>query len=156
MSDLNWQVNCSSTFALFFIVMTHNPPVKFKLIYFQLLTKESRQSPNFETFKCSSENLPNSSCYFPNYKFVFFQILHDCLVSWKITFLGSKFAEKTKQSATVETFEGSDQNSPNFCHFWDNISVFLQIRLSILSAIKHNSSELSNLNHYILWSKAAH
>ena len=29
--------------------MTHNSPVNFKLIHFQLWTKESHESPNFET-----------------------------------------------------------------------------------------------------------
>ena len=32
MSILNWQVNSSSAFASFFIVMTHNSPLNFKLI----------------------------------------------------------------------------------------------------------------------------
>ena len=95
MSVLNWQVSSSSIFATSFIVMAHNSPVNFKLIYFQLWTKESHQSPNFETFKCSGENLPNSSCYFPNHKLVFLQILHHSLVSWKITSLGQRLPERT-------------------------------------------------------------
>ena len=82
---LNWEVNSSSIFASFFILMTHNSPVNFKLKYFQLWTKESHQSPHFETYKCSGENLPNSLCYFSNQKLVFLQILHHCLISWKIT-----------------------------------------------------------------------
>ena len=45
----------------------------------------AHESTNFETFKCSGEDLPKSSCYFPNHKPVFLQILHDSLVSWKIT-----------------------------------------------------------------------
>ena len=48
-------VNCSAHFASFFIVMTHNSPVKFKLQYFLLLVKGPHQSPNLETFKCSGE-----------------------------------------------------------------------------------------------------
>ena len=51
-------------FASFFIVMTHNSPVNFKLINFLLWIKGSHQSLNFETFECSGENLPNSSCHF--------------------------------------------------------------------------------------------
>ena len=53
MSVFNCEVNSSSVFALFFILMTHNSPVNLKLVHFQLWTKESHQSPNFETFKCS-------------------------------------------------------------------------------------------------------
>ena len=37
MSILNWQINSSSIFGSFFIVMTHNFPVNFKLIHFQLI-----------------------------------------------------------------------------------------------------------------------
>ena len=56
--------------------MTHNCSANFKLIHFLLWTKESHQSPNFDIFKCSGENLPNSSCHFSNHKSVFLQILH--------------------------------------------------------------------------------
>ena len=59
MSVLKWQVNSSSNFASFFIVMTHNSSVNFKLILFLLWIKGFHQSPNFDTFKCSSENLSN-------------------------------------------------------------------------------------------------
>ena len=59
--------------------------INFKLIYSLLSIKESHQSPSFETSGCSGKNLPNCSCYFPNHKSVFLQILHHSLVSWKIT-----------------------------------------------------------------------
>ena len=49
-----------------------------------LWTKESHQSPNFDTFKCSDENLQNSSCHFPNHKSDFLQILHHSSVSCKV------------------------------------------------------------------------
>ena len=65
--------------------MTHNFLANFKLKYFQLWTKKSNQSLRFQTYKCSGENLPNSLCYFSNQKLVFLQILHHCLISWKIT-----------------------------------------------------------------------
>ena len=85
MSVLKWQVNSSSNFALFFIVMTHNFSANFKVIPFLLWTKRSHQSPNFDTFKCSGENLPNFSCLFSNHWSVFLQNLHNSSVSWKIT-----------------------------------------------------------------------
>ena len=81
---LKWQVNSSSNFVSFFIFMTHNSSVDFKLILFLLWIKGSHQNPNSETFNCSSENLPYS-CHFPNHKSVFLQILHHPSVSWKIT-----------------------------------------------------------------------
>ena len=65
--------------------MTHNSSVNFKLIHFLFWTKGSHESPNFDTFQCSGENLPNSSCHFPNHKSVFLQTLHHSSVSWKIT-----------------------------------------------------------------------
>ena len=89
-SVLKWQVNSSSIFTLF-IVMTHNSSVSFKFTHSLLWTKGSHQSPNFDTFEWSGENLLNSWCNFPNNKSVFLQILHHSLVLWKITplyFLG--------------------------------------------------------------------
>ena len=85
MSVLKEQVNSFSNFALFLIVMTHNSPVNFKVIPFLLWTKGSHQSPNFDTFKCSGENLPNFSSLFSNHKSVFLQNFHNSSVSWKIT-----------------------------------------------------------------------
>ena len=59
-------------------------------MHFLLWTKGSHENTNFDIFKCSDENLLNSSCQFPNHKSVFRQILHDS-VSWNMllcTFLG--------------------------------------------------------------------
>ena len=79
------QVSSFSNFPSFFIITTHNSPVNFMLIHFLLWIKGPNKSPNFENFVCSSENLPKSSCHFPNHKLFFLQILHHSLVSWKIT-----------------------------------------------------------------------
>ena len=65
-------------------VITHNSPLSFKLIHFLLCIKGSNESSNFENFLCCGENLPNSSCRFPNRKSAFLQILHHSLVSWYI------------------------------------------------------------------------
>ena len=85
MSILKRQVSSSSIFVPFFIVMTHNSSVNFKVIHFLLCIKGSHQSSNVDTFECSGENLPNSSCHFPSNKSVFLQILHHFSMSWKIT-----------------------------------------------------------------------
>ena len=87
MSIFKWEVNSSSNCASFIIVTRRNSFVNFKLIHFLLWTKGSHQSPNFDTFKCSGENLPNFSCHFSNHKSVFLQILHHSSVSWKINAL---------------------------------------------------------------------
>ena len=66
MSILKLQVSSSWLFVSLFIVMTHNSTVNLKLIHFLLWTKRSYQSSNFDTYKCSGENLQNSSCHFPS------------------------------------------------------------------------------------------
>ena len=50
MLTLNWKDSFSSNFVSFFIVMTHNSPVNFRLIHFLLGMKGSHQTLNFETF----------------------------------------------------------------------------------------------------------
>ena len=135
MSVLKWQVNSISNFASFFIVITQNSLLSFKHIHFLLCIKGSNESPNFENFVCSGENLPNSSCHFPNHKSVFLQILHHSSVSWKITplyFFSSNniyFAQKEPIKMKIfETFECSGQNLSNsLCQFWNNKSIPLQI-----------------------------
>ena len=112
-SILKRQFNYSSNFASFFIVMTHNSSVKFKLKHFLLWIKGSHQSPNFETFKCSCENLPYSSCHFPNHKSVFLQILHYSSVSRKYFFRSNVKYFVQKESIQVD----QNQSSPNSCHF---------------------------------------
>ena len=124
MSILKRQVNSSSIFVSFFIVMTHNSSVNFKLIHFLLWTKGSHESHNFDTLECSGENSPNSLCHFPNHKSVFLQILYHSSVSSKITplyFFRSNikyFAQKEPIKVQIfETFECPSQNSPNSCQF---------------------------------------
>ena len=135
MSVVKRQVNSSSVLVSFFIAMTYNSSVNFMLIHFLLWAKECHQSPNFDTFHCSGENLPNSLCIFPNHKWVFFQLLHHSSMSWKITslyFFSSNnryFAQK--EPITVkrfETFKCSGENLPYYsCHLPNHKSVFLQI-----------------------------
>ena len=109
MSILKRQVGSSSIFVSFFIVMTHNAYVNFKLIHFLLWTIGSHQSSNFDTFKCSGENLQNSSCHFPSNKSVFLQILHHSSMSWKITplyfFSSNNIYFAQKEPIKVKIFE---------------------------------------------------
>ena len=58
---------------------------KLQLMHFLLWSKDSHENTNFDTFKCSAENLSNPSCHFPDHKSVFLQIFHDSSVSWNIT-----------------------------------------------------------------------
>ena len=87
MSIIKRHVISPSTFVSFFIVMTHNSSINFKVMPFLLWTNESHQSPNFESFKSSGENLPNFSRHFSNHKSVFLQNVHKSSISWKINFL---------------------------------------------------------------------
>ena len=136
MSILKQQVIFSSFFVSFYFVMTYNSSLNFKLILFLPWTKRFHQSST-----CSGENLPNSSCHFPNDKSLFFQILYDSSMTWKIIllyFLSSKniyFSQKEPIKVKhFETFSCSGQNSSNFsCQFWNYKS---KIPLQIL----HHSS----------------
>ena len=87
LSVLKWQVNSSSNFVFFFIIMTHSSSVSLKVILFLLWTIGPHQSRNFDNFKCPGENLSNFSSLFSNYKSVFLQNVHKSSVSWKITLL---------------------------------------------------------------------
>ena len=135
MSILKRQVNSSSIFVSFFIVMTHISSVNFKVIHFLLWAKGSYQISNFDTFECSGKNLQTSSCYFPSNKSVFLQILHHSSLSWKINplyFFSSNniyFAQNDPIKVKIfETFEYSGQNLSNsLCEFWNDKSIPLQI-----------------------------
>ena len=86
-------------------------------MHFLLWTKGSHQNINFDIFKCSHENLLNSSCHFPNRKSVFLQILHDSSMSWNIlpcTFLGQ----------TLYTLHKRDQSK---CKFFRLFSAQIKI-----------------------------
>ena len=125
MSILKRQVSSSSIFVSFFTVMTHNFSLNFKLIHFLLWTIGSHQSSNSDTFKCSAENLPNSSCHFPSNKSVLLQILHHFSMPSGITplyfFRSNNIYFVQKEPIKVknfETFECSRQNLSNsLCQF---------------------------------------
>ena len=140
MSVLKWQVSSFSNFALFFIVMTHNFSVNFKVIPFLLWTKGSHQSPNFDTFKCSGENLPNFSCLFSNHWSVFLQNLHNSSLSWKITPLyfcsSSNIYFGHKEPIKMSILKRQVSSSSNF------VSFFI--------VMKHNSTLNLKLIHFLL------
>ena len=125
MSILKRQVSSSLIFVSFFIIMTHNFSVNFKLLHFLLWTIGSHQNSNFDTFKYSGENLPNSSCHFTSNKPVFVQILHHSSVSSEMTslylFSSNNIYFVQKEPIKVKifgTFECSGQNLSNsLCRF---------------------------------------
>ena len=80
MSILKWQVNSISNFASLFIVIMHNSPLRFQVIHFVSCIKRSNESSNFDSCGCYGENLPNSSCHFPNYFSNFAS--HSCVMKY--------------------------------------------------------------------------
>ena len=110
---------------------------KFSVHTFSTLDKGSHQIQyNFETFQCSCENLPDSSCHFPNCMSAFLKILlHHSSVSWRITslyFFNSNniyFGQKEPiKVQNFKTFECSGQNLSNYlCQFWNGKPIPLQI-----------------------------
>ena len=105
---------------------------------FLLSAKGSHENTSFDTFKCSDENLPNSSCHFPNHKSVFLQILHDSSMSWNTLlciFLGQNTLHKRNQSANFLEFLVLRSKFTKFLSF-------LKQKISSLQ-IFHNFGEIS-------------
>ena len=135
MPILKLQVNSSSDFSSFFSVITYNSSVNFKFTHFVLWTKGSHENTNFDIFKCSDENLLNSSCHFWKHKSVFLQMLHQYSVPSNKTplyFFSSNIIyfvqKKPIKVQNFEIFECSGQNSWNSsCQSWSDKSVLLQI-----------------------------
>ena len=164
MSILKCRVNSSSDFALFFIVMTQNSSVNFKVISFLLWTKGSYQSPNFDTVKCSGENVPNFSCLFSNHWSVFLLILHHSSMSWKITslnfFSSNNIYFGYKQPIKTKKILGFWVLGSTFVKFLMSIlkrpvSSFL-IFVSLIIVMTHNSTVNFKLMHFLLWTKRSH
>ena len=63
------QVNFYLDFAIPFSVMTHNSSEIFQLKPYMLCTERAHQCTIFQTFACSNENSPNSSCHLGLLKF---------------------------------------------------------------------------------------
>ena len=136
MSIFKWQVNSCPNFASFFIFMAHNFSVDFKLIVFLFWIKGFHQSPNFEAFKCSGENLLYSLCHFPNNKSVFLQILRHPSMSWKSTLLYF-FRSNIKYFARFVDFWMLGSNFTKFLSFLKE-----QIRFSFRFCINLHGHEI--------------
>ena len=150
-SILKRQVNSSSVFVSFFIVIIHNSSVNFKLIHFLLWTKRCHKSPHFDTFECSDKNLLNSSCHFSNHKSVFLQILRYSSISWKVTPLYF-FNSNSLYFAQKEPIKVKD-----FWDFWVLRSKFIKSLMSILKQQVNSSPNFVSLftimkdNSYLLF-----
>ena len=114
---------CQSKFFLLILNQSSMPsnttPLYFfssNVIYFN--QKESIKVHISETFERSGENLPNSSCHFPNHKSIFLQIFYCSSVSLNITllyfFIQTLYTLVNRMSLKwkiLRPFECSGQNS---------------------------------------------
>ena len=137
MSILKWKVNSPSNFASFFIAMTNNSSLNFKLILFLVSIKGSPQSPNIDTFKCSD------AIFFMSFskQQVFLQILYDYSVSWKITPL-YLFKSNIKYLTNFWDFRELRSKFTKFLSFLKQQTSFLSNFASIFRVMRHNSSLL--------------
>ena len=132
------KVNSSPNFVSLLSFMKDNFYVLFSSNNIYFAQKEPIKVKIFETFKCSHQNLSNSSCQFWNDKSISLQILYPSSVSWKITplyfFSSNKiyFAQKKPIKVKLsEAIECSGQNLSNsLCQFWNDKSIPLQILYS--------------------------
>ena len=130
MPILKWQVSSSSDFALFFIVMTNNYSINFKLIHFLLWMKGLILSQfwvlwwKLAKFVMSYSRLQVT--FSPNFGSLFSVTKDNSSILFRSSVM--YFAQKKPIKVQIfETFECLGQNSPNFCRFWNKKSVFLQI-----------------------------
>ena len=133
MPILKWQVSSSSDFALFFVVMTNNYSMNFKLIHFLLWMKGLILS-QFWDFRVlwwrfakflMSYSKPQVT-FSPNFGSLFSVTKDNSSILFRSSVM--YFAQKELIKVQIfETFECLGQNSPNFCRFWNKKSVFLQI-----------------------------
>ena len=93
-----------------------------------LWTKRAHECAIFQTFKCSIETSPDSSCHF-------LQILHHCSVSWKITPLYFF-------SPSLIYF---GQKEPNKVKFWDFWVVGWRFTKFLMSYLKPQVSFYLNI-----------
>ena len=128
---LQRQVNSSSNFASFFILMIHNSSVNFKFNNYLFWIKVSHQSLKFENFECSLKQLSNSSCHFPNHISVSLHTLHQSSVSWTITPLCFFRSNVIYVACKVKllNFDLSTENPQKFHFDWFKVKI-----LRILSA----------------------
>ena len=133
--------------------MTHNSPVIVKLIHFQLEIKVCHQGTNLETFKCSGENLPNSSCQFLETQASFPS--NFVSISSAIKHNSSK-CQRTNQSANFLGFLVLGSKFSKFLSLLKQKISFSSNFVPLFGIMRHNSSMLFSLKLYILSAKVAY
>ena len=114
-------------------------------------TKWSHESTNFDTFKCSEENLAISLCHFPNHEPVFLQILHDSSVLLKIAplyFFSSNVIYYAQKGQITEQILENWVLGWKFTKFLSFLKhkIGFSSNFAPLSIIRHNPSVLFGWN----------
>ena len=164
MSFLKAQVSFLSSFASIFSAIKHNSFILFLAQTLYTLFKRSPLQCKFLRFLSALDKIR----HIPHVNFELAgQFLFNCKSFFNVMTYNSPanfklihFQLQTKvchQGPNLETFKYSGENLPNSSYqFLEPQVSFSSNFASILSAIKHKSSVLFQLKHYILWSKAAH
>ena len=131
MSFFKPQISFPLNFTSPFSVMIHNSSELFQLRH-TLWTKRVHQCIIFQTFECSNESSPNSSCHFWNHKvriYSNFAPLFSVMKDNSSAFFSSNltyFRQKSPLKCNFGTFECLGENSQNSsCHIWNYKSFFL-------------------------------
>ena len=127
------RVSFPLNFASSFSVMTHNSSEVLWLKYYMLWTERAHQRTIFQTFECSNESSPNSSCHFWNHRVraysIFASLFRVIKDNSSVFFLAQTWHTLDKKSPSkwsFQTFEWLRENSPNSsCPIWNYKSVFL-------------------------------
>ena len=159
MSILKRRVNSFSDFSSFFSVVRYNSCVNFQLTHFLLWTKGSHESTSLDTYKCSDENLPNSSCYFPNHKSVFSNFVWLFSVikyNSSVLFQVKRFllcTKGTNQSSNFLDLIVLGSKFTKFLSFFKQKIGFSSNFAPLFSIMRHNSSIFCQLTFYIISTK---
>ena len=115
-------------------------------MYFLLWTKRSQEYINFDTFRCSGENLPNSSCNFkkPQVSFIsnfawLFSVMKDNSSGLFQVKRYIFWIKGTNQSGNFQAFECSEVNS-NSEVILKKQTVFSSNFASFLSVMRNNTA----------------
>ena len=113
MSILNWQVNSSSNFASFFIFMTQSSSVNFNLMHFILWIKGLHQRPILRLSSALVKIFQIPHAIFQTSSQLYFKFY--MILQCHILICYILCTERINESGIFDTFECSDQNSPNSC-----------------------------------------
>ena len=160
MSFLEPIVSFLSNFASLFSVMRHNSSVVFRLNLYMLWTKRAHQCTIFQTFECSNESSPNSSCNFRNYNVRVYSNFASMFIVMKnnsSVFFALNLIYIGQKEPIEKKFSDFCVVGLKFLMSYLKPQVILSINFaSPFSVMKDNSSVLFQLQLCMIWTKGAH